>query len=226
MNKKLNRYQGKLSATQIAQGMNVAENNACRLVEDAKILLAAGRFPTAASIATLAIEEAGKVSILRELALAKSDAELIQSWKDYRSHTKKNAMWILPQLVAEGARNVDDFRSVVDENSDHTAILDQIKQLGFYSDCLGKAHWALPYDTIDEKLAKGLVEIAQLLSKSHEHTEKEIELWREHIGPVWKSNYSWMKQAVVNWCKAMNDAGLAPDNADGMEQFLHDGISR
>jgi AbiV family abortive infection protein len=224
--KKNESYKGKLTDAQIAQGMNAAENNACRLVEDAKILLAAERFPTAASIATLAIEEAGKVSILRELALAKSDAELIQSWKDYRSHTKKNAMWIFPELVAKGARIIDDFRSAFDENSDHSAILDQVKQLGFYSDCLGKAHWAIPSDTIDEELAKGLVEIAQLLSKSHEHTEKEIELWREHVGPVWKSNYSWMKQAVVNWSKAMHEAGLAPDIADGMEQFLHDGIQQ
>jgi AbiV family abortive infection protein len=37
--------------------------------EDARLLLEAGRCPTAASVAALAIEEAGKPAILRTLAL-------------------------------------------------------------------------------------------------------------------------------------------------------------
>lgn len=224
MKKNLNTYQGRLSVAQIAQGMNAAEKNANRLVEDAAILLSARRFPTAASIAILAIEETGKVSILRELALAKTDVDVAKSWKEYRSHSRKNINWILPQLVAEGARKLDDLRPVVDETSDHPIILDQLKQLGIYSDCLGNAHWAIPSETINEELARGLVKIAQLLTKTQEHTEKEIELWCEHVGPVWKSNYSWMKQAVVNWYKAMHEAGLAPNDIEKMEQFMREGI--
>jgi AbiV family abortive infection protein len=140
MKKKLDAYRGRLSAAQIAAGMNAAAKNARRLVEDAATLLAAGRFPTAASLATLAIEEAGKISILRMLALATSDAEAAEAWKDFRSHTRKNSAWLLPQLAATGARKLDDFRPLFDEASDHPFMLDQIKQLGFYTDCLGKAH--------------------------------------------------------------------------------------
>ena len=96
MKKKLNAYRGRLTPAEIATGMNAAAKNARRLSEDAESLLAAGRFPTAASLATLAIEEAGKVSILRELALAQSDAEALEVWRSYRSHSRKNVAWLLP----------------------------------------------------------------------------------------------------------------------------------
>jgi hypothetical protein len=42
----------------------------------------------------------------------------------------------------------------------------------------------------------------------------------QHIGPVWKKNPAWMKKALVNWYAAMQDAGLIPEGANDMEQFL------
>ena len=76
--RKLNAYQGKLSASQIAAGINAARDNARSLAEDAEILLASGRFPAAASMAILSIEETEKISILRGLALATSPAEVTE----------------------------------------------------------------------------------------------------------------------------------------------------
>lgn len=222
--KKLNSYCGKLTPAQAAAGMNAAANNTRRLVVDAATLLSAGKFPTAASVAALAIEEAGKISILRALVLAQSEKEISTGWRDYRSHIRKNLMWLLPQLIADGARKLDDFHPLFDENSDHPFILDQVKQLGFYTDCLGKAHWSIPSDIIDESLAQMLVQIAQLLVREHEYTEKELELWVEHIGPVWKKNPSWMKRAVANWFAAMQDAGLIPEGPNEMDQFIHVGL--
>lgn len=204
--------------------MNAAAKNASRLAKDAAYLLETGSIATAASIAVLSIEEAGKISILRTLALAKSDAEAAETWKEYRSHTRKNVAWLLPQLVASGARKLDDLRPLFDENSDHPFVLDQIKQLGFYTDCLGKAHWAIPTDVINESLARMLVQIAQLFAHDREYTEQEVQLWVEHIGPVWKKDPAWMKQAVINWYAAMQAAGLAREGANEMEQFIRHGI--
>jgi AbiV family abortive infection protein len=222
--KKLNAYRGRLSAAQVAAGMNAAAKNASRLAKDAAMLLDASSFPTAASIAILSIEEAGKVSILRTLALAKSDVEAAETWKDYRSHTRKNAAWLLPQLAAAGARKLDDLRPLFDETSDHPFVLDQLKQLGFYTDCLGNAHWAMPSDVIEELLTRMIVQIAQLFARDREYTEREVQLWIEHVGPVWKKNPAWMKQAVVNWYAAMQEAGLVPEGVNEMEQFIHHGL--
>ncbi len=65
---KLNQYRGTLTADQIAEGINCANRNAMRLVEDAKLLLANDRLPSACSLAVLSIEESGKASILRRIA--------------------------------------------------------------------------------------------------------------------------------------------------------------
>jgi AbiV family abortive infection protein len=81
----LDSYKGKLNPSQIAEGINVAIKNSYRLAEDAQILLDAGRYPTAASVAILSIEESGKAGILRRLAIAETDDEVSQIWKDYRS---------------------------------------------------------------------------------------------------------------------------------------------
>ncbi len=221
--KKLDVYKGRLSPAQVATGMNAAAANARRLAEDAATLLKAGRLPTAASLATLAIEEAGKISILRMLALASTDVDIVGAWRDYRSHSRKNVAWLLPQLAASGARKLDDFRVLFDDSSDHPFLVDQIKQLGFYTDCLGAAHWSVPSQVVDENLATTLVSIAELFAHDREYTEKEVSLWIEHIGPVWKKDLSWMKQALVNWSRAMQKAGLSEAGGDEMADFVRDG---
>lgn len=226
MKKKLNAYQGSLSAAQIAEGMNAAERNARRLLEDAETMLLAGRFPTAGSLAILSIEEAGKVTILRALALSKSHPDLVEAWRNYRSHTQKNVAWILPELAASGARRLDDLRPLFDKTSDHPFVLDQLKQLGFYTDCLGKGHWAIPEEVVDEKLARMLVSIARIFAANRMHSVREVELWIEHIGPVWKRDAAWMKQALINWHAAMQRAGLAPEGPNEMEQFIREGLSK
>jgi AbiV family abortive infection protein len=163
MSRSLDAYRGQLTPAQVAEGVNSASRNSARLAGDAKLLLENGRFPSAASIAVLAIEEAGKTSILRGLAVANDDEEIKKEWKAYRSHTSKNVQWILPRLVTEGARKLGDLRSIFDRDSDHPLLLNNIKQLGFYTDCLGDAHWTEPAEIVDEQIAKMLVEVAQIL---------------------------------------------------------------
>ena len=220
MTKNLDGYRGRLEPAQIAEGMNAALENACRLVADADTLIKAEAFPSAASLAILAIEEAGKVSILRALSVARSEQEARAEWKAYRSHTKKNASWILPELAAAGARKLDDLRSIFDESSDHPYVLDHLKQLGLYTDCLGNAHWSRPTEVIEEKLARMLVEIARIFAQGSNHSGREIELWVQHVGPVWKKDKAWMKQGVVNWYAAMQAAGLAKEGENMVEQFV------
>ena len=226
MKKTLNSYRGKLTPAQAAAGMNAAVSNARRLVEDAEILLKAGRAPTAASLAILSIEEAGKASILRSVVLARSDAERAAAWKDYRSHTRKNVTWMLPELVAGGARSLEDFRPLFCESSEHPFALDQVKQLGLYTDCLGNAHWSVPSEIVDAQLAAMLVRIARILAMQQEHSEREVELWMEHMGPVWKKDMRSMKRALVGWFAAMREAGLTTHSENSMEEFIHRANSR
>jgi len=218
----LDPYSGSLSAVQIAEGMNAARLNAKRLIEDAKILLASDRVPTALSLAILAIEEAGKLPILRYLSIAEDDQERRSTWKDYRSHTKKNLLWILPDLVVKGLQSAHEFSSAVfDESSDHGALLDSLKQIGFYTDCLGKAHWSIPTEVINVDLAKSILRVAEILSGDREITPMEIELYAKYLKPARYSSHA-MQEATIRWHKALEARGLIAESK--MEEFYKSGI--
>jgi AbiV family abortive infection protein len=201
--KRLDQFRGRLSAAGIAAGINAARRNAGRLAQDARLLLAQRRFPSACALAVLAIEEAGKASVLREIALARNDDELKDAWREYRSHTSKNRMWPIVELVLKGARKLEDFAPLFDEDADHPLLLDQVKQISFYTDCLGKAHWSVPEEVIDEALASVLVVTGELLGKGEDVSEREIELWNKHLSPVWRHTNEAMEKGVSDWYSAM-----------------------
>ena len=221
---KLEQYRGRLNPSQVAEGINAATRNAFRLVEDARLLLDKGRFPTAASLAVLAIEESGKASILRHLSVAQSNEEVKDCWDHYRSHTKKNVMGALFDKLARGARKLDDFLTVFGEGADYPRLLDQVKQIGFYTDCLGKTHWSEPAAVVDEKLARRLVATAEFLARPKEVSLKEIDLWVKHLGPVWNKDPGWMRKALENWYEDMQRHGLVPDGPNAMRTFIREGI--
>jgi len=207
--------------------MNAACENANRLADDASVLLDAARIPSALALAILAIEEAGKISILRRLAVAMTDSEISGAWKEYRSHTSKNIMWMFPALVAGGARKLEDFRPLFSESSDHPYLLDQLKQISFYTDCLGEAHWSVPGELIEESLARSMVMAAKLVAGKPNHTEKEIALWIEHMGQAYASkDLDFMKHALTKWHAAMHANGLTTSDAEDMDRFIFEGIRR
>lgn len=218
-------YKGLLSLAQIAEGMNAAIRNATRLAADANALLEGGSFPTAASLAALSIEESGKVTILRRLVTERDVDGVRVVWKDYRSHTKKNSMWIIGQLVSEGARKVEDFRKIVDPGSDHMKLLDSVKQLGFYTDCLNAAHWSEPVDVVDEGLARTLVATARAVASKRPVTVRELELWARHWRPAGQRSLAEMKASVTHWYADMQTEGLAPKGPNMMASFLSEGLT-
>lgn len=216
--KLLPQYSGHLTPAEIAEGMNAAIRNANRLASDARMLLDSERIPTAISVAALAIEEAGKVSILRHLSVANSPKALKEIWRDYRSHTAKNTMWILPCLVTRGLRHLREFSIVADQDAEHPSSLNAVKQIGFYTDCYGDKHWSIPSDVIDRELASRIVQTAELLCKTKEVPPREIELWVEILGPVWGTPA--MEDALLRWHEAMVEEGLTTHTQEGFEQFV------
>jgi AbiV family abortive infection protein len=157
----LQQYKGTLTPAQAACGINAAVVNARRLAEDAKLLLEARRCPSAASFAILSLEELGKCAILRELLAAPSDLLIQDCWQRYRRHTEKNYLALLPDRVRGGAKHLYDLRDLFSKAGKAERVtFDTIKQLGFYSDCCGTAHWSMPSEVVDLRLATELVSLA------------------------------------------------------------------
>lgn len=217
---RLPQLRGLLTAAQIAEGMRLALQNAARLAEDADSLLKSGRVPSAVALAILSIEESGKVSVLRQMAIAENEKEWLQLWKAYRSHTKKNTLWLFGELVQKGARTLDELRPLVDTESDHPDILDQIKQLCTYTECFTAGKWSLPEQVEVGALAPYLVKMAQILGRPKAVTTEEIELWRKHLLPVKAAPMNAQKQAVAAWFHEMKLRGLSEASPEEVENFL------
>jgi len=220
VSKNLKQWKNTLSASEIADGMNLAQQNANRLLSDAEKLFEFESYPTAYSIAVLAIEEAGKISILRELAVARDGKEVKDAWKDYRAHTKKNVMYVFPFLVVSGCKKLSDFGGVYSEKNDFPALLDDLKQVGFYTDCLGQKHWSVPSQVIGKEATREILKIARTLCEKQTYTQKEVELWIKHIKPVWKSTMPEMQVALKAWFNEMVDEGLAKEVNIPFEEFV------
>jgi AbiV family abortive infection protein len=161
-------YRGFLTYEQIAAGMSATKQNASRLAEDADLLLEARRFPTAASLALLSLEESDKSRILRGMVNVTAQQAIVEQWKSYRRHIDKHSLTLLLDRFSRGARRLSEFSDcVTDKGTDEKQIYGLVKQLGFYTDCLGNAHWSIPLEVIDEGLATALVRSAKIMSKGH-----------------------------------------------------------
>lgn len=218
MKKVLNSYAGPLTPAQISEGIAAAQANALRLLDDARLLLEARRFPSAAALAILSMEERGKTIILKRLAIVRDPADLKSAWRDYRNHRAKNAGWIIPQLVNQGARTMLSMADSVDPNAEHAAVLDALKQVSFYTDCLEKRHWSIPTEVIDEDLARSMITSAEMMWGGRSITVREVELWTQIVGPHY--NQSGMAAAVVQWQHAMQEEGLSETEPEKLAAFM------
>ena len=207
-------HNGELSPQDIAAGMNAASRNALRLLDDAQFLAEKGRYPTACSLAILAIEEAGKMPLLRLIATARNQTELKKAWHGYRSHQTKNTMWIVGKLVADGARTLTEFGGLFDPESDHPALLDALKQLGFYTDCYKEGFWSEPVEIIGETLTETILSIAKILCRGQEISIREVELWVRHVG----NNQT--PSALIAFFAAMEEEGFADKRIDDIRKFV------
>jgi AbiV family abortive infection protein len=222
--KKSGQYRGRLTSAEIAEGMNVARENGVRLAKDARLLFENERYASALALVILSIEETGKESVLRGLAVASDDKELIERWKDYRSHTKKNAHWILLSMVSKGARRLDDFLPMFYANAEHTEMLDNLKQLCLYTDSFRKGVWSVPEKVISKELVNGLLRVAEIFCQTREITTEEIDLWIQYLKPVWNSTVK-RERGLIEFDNEMRRRGLIPaGSAMSVEDFMTKGL--
>jgi AbiV family abortive infection protein len=217
-NRKTGLFRGPMSPQQIADGMNAVARNALRLHEDAKLMLAGSRYPSACMLAVLSVEEAGKVPILRQLACAKDKQAANKAWRAFSDHREKNAHWIFSDEVRAGAQTLSDFNKLYDRESSHPEALDTVKQIALYVDCHGEGHWSEPDVVIDEVTAAAIVRISGVMLPKTDVTLREIELWIEHLGSDWNNRIAVRKYYAFE--KAMIEEGLSAHTLEDIARFL------
>jgi AbiV family abortive infection protein len=131
-----------LRRDEVVAGLTQIHLNARDLLEDVRVLSAAGRFPRAGALAVLALEELAKVPVLFEAAIVQHRGRRdfwLEFWKDYKNHATKQ------KRIADYARGLrtagDGF---VNEGpyahylpDELGRILDIYKQRNFYVDFWG-----------------------------------------------------------------------------------------
>lgn len=219
-------YLGPLTPAEVAQGMGVARGNAIRLARDALTLLEFGRWPTAASLAILSIEESGKIGLLRRVAVASTSNALNKGWKGYREHfTKLNA---LIGINPEGMRLASPvaLQEVARPGTKLVDHIDMLKKTGFYSDCIldGDEHprWTDPADRITENWARTAVVCAALLIRKAPISVREVELFIQHMGP--SSDDGDLLSYWRRWIDAMDAEGLLDPPLDDVHNRVLDGF--
>lgn len=217
-------YKDKLDPKSAAEGIRLANYNANSLLEDAQLLFDNDRFERCVALSILAIEEAGKSSIIRSILLTDDQKELKKEWQNYRRHTEKNLSWIVPELISKGARRLEDLRPMVDADSDHGHALDNLKQLSFYTDIFSARKWSFPSKVIDQELANGILSTAKIMVKKENdglNSEQGLELWVKHLKPVWKQEMIKMKQALINCYNEAESLGIIEEGkTNEMVKFL------
>lgn len=220
MTNRLKQYKDRLNPSQVADGINAANKNAERLYLDAKLLFENSRYPSSIALSILSVEESGKASILRGLSLSVSGKELKGNWKRYRNHRAKNTHWIALDLMLGGAKNLEGISQVEDPDSEHPEILEQLKQVAFYTDCLGSAHWSIPEDVVDKELCEKILKVAEIFSKRKECSEQQVDLWIKHMLPVKDQPQKIQNQALHNWFREMEEKGFMTEGKVSYSSFL------
>ena len=184
---KLTQYSGVLTPSQASKGIDAARRNGRSLLDDAILLFENNRWPRSAALSILTIEEEGKIPLIRELLLARSQKELNKSWKSYRSHVKKNVLAAMIDYVRDNPK-LEDFRPIYSPDADFPQRLDAVKQISFYSDCLGDVNWSLPEEVVDQQLAHSLLTTARALvpiSECAMESSAELQIWVKHLKGIW-----------------------------------------
>jgi hypothetical protein len=60
-------------------------------------------------------------------------------------------------------------------------------------------------------------------AKGDEISGREMELWIQHVQPVWMGRKELMEKAIVDWHAALRTEGLEIADQDGMKKFIIDG---
>ncbi len=217
---------GSLSVEKVAEGVNVAFRNAQELYDEAEILFQHGRFARAASLAVLSIEEVGKVFLLPLLLTTTNQKDLRLIWKGYRNHKHKNNHVHLQ--MTKGAQQPITRHSIPPlASSDRWSDgMEDLKQIGFYTDCTYTKDWGIPSDAIKKAGAAQVMKIASnSLTKYHGLDSfgsfPFLQIWSKHARGIMDMNEDQKHAAFIAVFDEAEKASLIePGSREAMEAFL------
>jgi AbiV family abortive infection protein len=153
----------KLSLEEIELGRAKALANASALVEEAKLLFAAERYPRCYALAHLACEELGKVMMLASIGIESrlGTANWSKFWKRFRSHKAKTRNILgLDYLVSPIGSDNSDVERYWKDITEHVHMFEDLKLACLYSDYI-KGNFFSPNEIIKRHHAESFLKLAE-----------------------------------------------------------------
>jgi AbiV family abortive infection protein len=181
-------YVGGLTPVDAANAIRAARINAIELYDTAEVLFHLKRFCHSVVFATLAIEEAAKISLLIMIFLGRG-GDHSKLWKAYRNHRAKTT-WLnpiiesrvratFPEIPLDAAKKIGELGPTPDE-------LESSKQRALYSDTLDVSGKFVPHlpGLIDwrKQAWDRLCEAQAITLAARDYPPKELEIWFKHLG--------------------------------------------
>ncbi len=196
-------FTGRISPADAARGARVTQADALRLIEDAKLLLQAARFPTAAMVAVMALDEMSRVFQVLTLSTIDGSEQLVAAWKEFRGD-RRTFPWSMIQPV-EGE---DSARPMGDPEL--AGMLSFIRKLGSRADFIQPGLWVDPAELVSAELAASIVASVESICVAIE--PDSLELWSEALRSLPRNATAGM--ALARYRAMLETAGFAQSAAN------------
>lgn len=154
-----------LNSDLAAELCNSIKENALSLKNDSELLLDKGSKHAASALAILAIEELGKMDLVRQIFMCREDEkELVKKWRGFRDHRSKNVLWTMYFLKKNNA-TMEDVKKTMNSKSNASQFLNDLKMACFYVDISNDGDITRPSNIIDDVHLE-TIEIMNMLFKN------------------------------------------------------------
>ncbi len=186
------KYNGKLTIEQISEGIYFCIENASNIFGDAYILMKANRYPRALSLLILAIQEAGKVNILKNMIMISTKNQKLwkKEWKNFRRHETKDFFGHDIETSSEFSDSPGEYfwQHLLYKANNSVPEREKVRQLGLYIDYIaGDKKWWSPNE-INRKMVKMIESEAtkilcklQMQKKIGFFSAKSLKIYREEF---------------------------------------------
>jgi len=170
------------------------------------------RYPTAMAVAILAIEEVGKLPILRRMALAGSASQWGACWRDFSDHFTKSLTWVLTSVASDYTEGGPDgfHRKYLEERDLH--LLNSLKQVGLYVGCYGKGKWVEPSSKITKDVASFPLHLAKMLltgsQPSSFDTPTAVQRWSEYMDGLFLTDFVSAHDKIADFLEGKHSKGI------------------
>jgi|KBSSwiStaDraftv2_1062776.scaffolds.fasta_scaffold15770_8 AbiV family abortive infection protein len=215
----------KLAPSEMGRGIHVANRNARRLLGDGILLYESARYPSAAALAVLAMEEAAKWSTLLHVTIAQDEKRIRESWRMNTLHIPKLTRALRALMGAHEASGGD--RPTVPD-AELAKAMNALKLSCIYTAFVVGRRWIDPMQVCDRDECHNQLSVALISTSGHLRVtgQRLGALFKRVPGRLADEREEAARQTLISWSEGEEAAALAADDDAENEAFRADAKKR